>query len=263
MVGLVVVVAMCCSSSLAAGLYVMSSGADTSSPSGAPSAGPAAPDPKTTLLKSGQALQVTEAEISTSPPAFTVPTGIDTSKVTYTMSMDVNIAQSGPSWRNIMNNGTHDCCDATSRRPAVFITGNDTAPPNRIYIVHGANEDNDKHLYTTFAATLGTYFNLTWVVDGGKLTTYINGQKDATGTMSATFNWGTPVQNTWRWNQYLSEYTTRTQNTAGSVKVKNVYWWNKALSDSDITTLASTSSGTTSHYVAEPVGYSNQINMSF
>jgi Concanavalin A-like lectin/glucanases superfamily len=184
----IVVIAICCSCSLAAGAYAMSSSSTdtTSSPSG-PASQPAAPDPKTTLLSSGQALQVPEAEISTSPPAFTVPTGIDTSKVSYTMSMDVNIAQSGPSWRNIMNNGAHDCCDATSRRPAVFITGNDAAPPNRIHIVHGANEDNNKNIVTTFAATLGTYFNLTWVVDGGNLTTYINGQKDATGSVSATF----------------------------------------------------------------------------
>jgi len=209
----------------------------------------AAKTPKQTLLESGQAIQVAEAEISTAPPAFTAPTGIDTSKVSYSMSMDVLIAQTGPSWRNIMNNGTHDCCDATSRRPAVFITGSDAAPPNRIHIVHGANEDNNKNIVTSFAATLGTYFNLTWVVDGGKLTTYINGTKDSAGTVSATFNWGTHTP-TWKWNQYLSEYTTRTHNTAGSVKVKNAYWFNKALTDADVTTL--TTASTTSTYAPEP-----------
>ena len=209
----------------------------------------AAKTPKQTLLESGQAIQVAEAEISTAPPAFTAPTGIDTSKVSYSMSMDVLIAQTGPSWRNIMNNGTHDCCDATSRRPAVFITGSDAAPPNRIHIVHGANEDNNKNIVTSFAATPGTYFNLTWVVDGGKLTTYINGTKDSTGTVSGTFNWGTHTP-TWKWNQYLSEYTTRTQNTAGSVKVKNAYWFNKALTDADVTTI--TAASTTSTYAPEP-----------
>lgn len=205
--------------------------------------------PRATLLATGQAIQVAEAEISTSPPTFTPPTGIDRTKVSYTMSMDVLIAQTGPSWRNIMNNGTHDCCDATSRRPAVFITGSDAAPPNRIHIVHGANEDNNKNIVTSFAATLGTYFNVTWVVDGGKLTTYINGTKDSAGTVSGTFNWGTHTP-TWKWNQYLSEYTTRTQNTAGSVKVKNAYWFNKALTDAEITTL--TTAGTTSTYAPEP-----------
>lgn len=205
--------------------------------------------PKQTLLASGQALQVNEVDISASPPTFTPPTGL-TSNVSYTMSMDVNIAQAGPSWRNIMNNGAHDCCDATTRRPAVFITGNDVAPANRIHIVHGATQDNNKNIITSFAATPGTYFNLTWVVDGGTLTTYINGTRDANGSVSATFNWGSPVQNTWRWNQYLSEYKTRTANTAGAVKVKNVYWFNRPLSAAEVTTL--TSSSTTSSYTPEP-----------
>jgi len=241
--------AVCCccmlSSSLAAGLASSSSTTTPAAP------GPAALTPEQTLLASGQAIQVPEIDISTAPPAFTAPTGIDTTKVSYSMSMDVNIAQTGPSWRNIMNNGTHDCCDANSRRPAIFITGNDAAPPNRIHIVHGAKEDNNKNIVTTFAATLGTYFNVTWVVDGGKLTTYINGVPDATGSVSGTFNWGTHTP-TWKWNQYLSEYTTRKENTQGPVKVKNVYWFNKALSPTEIKAIASPAGSGTSTYTPEP-----------
>jgi hypothetical protein len=139
-----------------------------------------------------------------------------------------------------------------SRRPAVFITGNDAAPPNRIHIVHGSTEDQNKNIVTAFAATPGTYFNLTWVVDNGKLTTYINGQKDAAGTVNGTFTWGT---NAWKWNAYLTQYPSRKENTTGSVKVKNVYWFNKALSDADIATLTGTGAGTTSKYTPEPEGY--------
>ena len=208
----------------------------------------AAKTPKQTLLESGQAIQVAEAEISTAPPAFTAPTGIDTSKVSYSMSMDVLIAQAGPSWRNIMNSGDPDWPPGTvSRRPAVFITGTDAAPPNRIHIVHGSTEDQNKNIVTSFAATPGTYFNLTWVVDGGKLTTYINGTKDSAGTVSGTFNWGTPA---WKWNAYKTQYPSRAENVAGSVKVKNAYWFNKALTDADVTTL--TTAGTTSTYVPQP-----------
>ena len=215
---------------------------------GAGPAAAAAASPKDTLLKSGQAIQVAEAEISTSPPAFTAPTGIDTSKVSYSVTMDVNIAQAWPSWRNIMNNGDPDWPPGTvSRRPAVFITGNDAAPANRIHIVHGSTEDQNKNIVTAFAATPGTYFNITWVVDAGKLTTYINGQKDSTGTVNGTFTWGT---NAWKWNAYLTQYPQRTQNTSGSVKVKNVYWFNKALSDGDVATLTGTSK-----YTPEPMGY--------
>lgn len=207
--------------------------------------------PKDTLLASAQAIQVPEAEISTSPPAFTAPTGLS-SNVSYTMTMDVQIAQAGPSWRNILNNGDPDWPPGTvSRRPAVFITGNDAAPPNRIHIVHGSTEDQNRNIVTAFAATPGTYFNLTWVVDGGKMTTYINGVKDAKGDVTGTFTWGT---NAWKWNAYLTQYPTRKENTAESVKVKNAYWFNKALSDADIATLtgAPAPATTTSKYTPEP-----------
>ena len=213
-------------------------------------ASPASPvkTPKQTLLASGQAIQVTEADISTAPPTFTPPTGIDTTKVSYTMTMDVNIAQAGPSWRNIMNNGDPDWPPGmVSRRPAVFITGTDAAPPNRIHIVHGSTGDQNVNIVTSFAATPGTYFNLTWVVDGGKLTTYINGAKDSAGIVSGTFNWGT---NAWKWNAYNVQYPSRAENVAGSVKVKNAYWFNKALSDADVAML--TTASTTSTYAPEP-----------
>jgi len=205
--------------------------------------------PRATLLASGQAIQVAEAEISTAPPTFTPPTGIDTSKVSYTMTMDVKIAQAGPSWRNIMNNGDPDWPPGTTaRRPAVFITGTDAGPANRIHIVHGSTEDQNKNIVTSFAATPGTYFNLTWVVDGGKLTTYINGQKDSAGSVNGTFTWGTA--NAWKWKAYKTQYPSRTENVAGSVSVKNAYWFNKALTDADVTTL--TAASTSSTYAPEP-----------
>ena len=206
-------------------------------------ASPAAVDPKAALLATGQAIQVAEADISTAPPAFTAPTGLSTTgAVTYTMSMDVNIAQPATTWRNIMGHGDPDFGTATSRRPAVFITGNDAAPPNRIHIVHGATEDNNKNIITTFAATAGTYFNLTWVVNSGTLTTYINGSPDSTGSVSATFNWPSSDQ-PWRWNAYVAQYPSRAENAVGAVKIKNAYWFNKALTAAEVTTLASAGSG--------------------
>lgn len=212
-----------------------------------------APSASASVLSTGQALQTAEIDISAAPPAFNVPTGFDTkSGVSYTMSMNVRIDQVGNSWRNIFNNGSHDCCDATSRRPAVFITGKDASPPNRIHIVHGSDEDNNRNIVTQFAASPGVYFNLTWVVDGNKLTTYINGIPDPAGSVTGKFNWGSPAQSSWNWNQYLKEYKTRTENTAGPVKVKNVYWFNKALTPAEIKTIASSSSGTgTSGYALE------------
>jgi hypothetical protein len=206
--------------------------------------------PLETLKATGQALQVAEIDISTSPPAFTAPTGMVPSTVTYTMSMDINIAQSGPSWRNIFNNGDPDWPPGTtSRRPALFITGNDAVPANRLLVSHSSTGNEGNGINTTFAATLGTFFNLTWVVSGGKLTTYINGQKDATGEVSGAFTWATA--NAWKWNAYKTQYPTRTGNVAGGVFVKNVYWWNKALTTTEIDTLTTVPT-TTSAFMAEP-----------
>jgi hypothetical protein len=204
-----------------------------------------APSASASVLSTGQALQTGEVDISTQPPAFAKPAGIVTSKVTYTMSMDINIAQAGPKWRNIMLHGEPDWPPgATGRRPAVYITGADSAPANRIHVVHGSTEDQNRSIVTQFAATPGKYFNLTWVVDGGKLTTYINGNKDAAGEMTGAFTWGSDV---WKWSDPAYQ-----MNRAGSVKVKNVYWFNKALTPTEIKTIASSSSGTgTSGYALE------------
>jgi hypothetical protein len=223
--------------------------------SSTPSSAPAPADPKAALLATGQAIQAAEVDISTAPPAFTVPTGVPTSgAVSYSMTMDINIAQAGPSWRNIMNHGDPDAGTATTRRPAIFITGNDPAPPNRIHIIHGSTEDNNTNIVTTFAATPGTYFTLTLVVSAGTMTTYINGTADATGTTSATFTWNDASQ-PWRWNAYLAQLPGRAENTSGTVKVKNAYWFNKALTAAEVTTLATAAASGTSTYRPEPISF--------
>jgi hypothetical protein len=196
--------------------------------------------PKAALIATGQAIQVAEVDTAASPP-FTVPTGIVLSAApSYTFSMDVNVAQTGPTWRVLMARGDGGGGD---RRPTIFISGSDYGPglPNRVHIIHKATEDLNRHIVTTFAATPGTYFNLTYVVTGGKLTTYINGVKDAAGEVSGTFTWGTGTP-PWQWGG----------SSNGPIKVKNAYWFNKGLTDAEVTTLASPSSSTTSTFIPEP-----------
>ena len=261
-------VALVCCLVLAAAIYfsTQSSGSPSGSspsgsspsgsPSGSPAPAPAATDPRQAVWSSGQSIQSAPLEISTTTTNFaTAPTGITTTSApSYTMSMDINIAQTGPSWRNVFNNGSHDCCDANARHPAMFITGSDASPPNRIHIVHNASEDVNRNIVSNFAATLGQWFNVTFVVNGGVMSTYFNGVADA--TVSGTFNWGSQNMQ-WRWNEYIQEYTTRTQNTQGSVQVANVYFWNSALTASQIAQLKIPSAptpgvSTTSYFVPEP-----------
>ena len=69
------------------------------------------------------------------------------------------------------------------------------------------------------------------MVDSGKMILYMNGVKDS--EMSAAFDWGSGV-NTWNWNEYL----IKGLSADGSVKVKNVYWFNRALTASELAILA-------------------------
>lgn len=190
-----------------------------------------------------QPLQVGEIEIGTNPPSFVKPV-IDRSKVSYTMSMDVMIAQAGTVWRNIFNSSNTDCCNTTTRRPAVFISGSNTGQASRILIVHGANPSNgtsfwpehdrngdNRHALTSFAASPGVYFNVTWTVDRGTLKTYIDGVPNVQATTGGDFTWG---EENWRWNAYLTQFPNDSQFRQGSIKVKNVYWWNRPLSGAEV-----------------------------
>ena len=190
-------------------------------------------------------LQTPEIDISTSPPGFNAPGGLVT-PVAYTMSMDINITQTSQRWRSILNSGQHvggnpDCCGPDTRHPAVFITGTlDDPPANRIRVVHGTDGNNDPNGSISFVATPGTYFNLTWVVSGGNLKVYINGGLDPSGSFAGNYVWDTP-RSTWRWNSYLPDPSGANGNAAGPLKVKNVYWWNRALTAAEVATIGSSS----------------------
>ena len=119
----------------------------------------------------------------------------------------------------------------------VFISGNDTAPANRIHIAHGTKEDFNLHMFSNFIAPLKQWFNITFTIDNKKMSTYFNGVAD--NGVTGTFNWGivspnnwkTVPPNNWKWNQYIDQYKNPL-HTVGSVKVKNVVFWNKSLTDS-------------------------------
>ena len=215
---------------------------------------PAAPSASLApLYSSGQKIQDTELEIGlASVPFYSAPFGYDITKPpAYSMTMDIMVSQTGDRWRSIMAHSPTTGADfpvgATYRRPAVFITGNDTAPANRIMVAHGNASNESASITSTNTAPMGKYFTLTWVVFNGTMTMYWNGVADPAGPLSSSFNWPSTDQ-PWSWLQgnYLG-------NVAGSVKVKNVYWFNRALAQSDLQLIAAQypSSGT-SHYIPEP-----------
>ena len=208
-----------------------------------------------TLYSTGQKIQDTEIEIGTSSVPFaSAPFGYDlTAPPNYTMTVDIMVAQTGDRWRNILEHGPSTGNDfppgATFRRPSVFITGSDTAPPNRLMVTHANSSGENTNITTTSTAPLGKYFTLTWVVTNGTMTVYFNGQPDPAGPVSANFNW--PQTDTpWTWNQgnYLN-------NIAGSIKIKNAYYWPRAIASSDMAQIAAQYSSSTSHYTLEPMPF--------
>ena len=246
---------------VAVGIYLVtqSSGSQSGSspggsPSGSPAPAPAATDPRQAVWSSGQSIQSDPIDSQTGTAFTKAPSGYSGTP-TYTMSLDINIAQTAAHWRNILAHqpadGSGDWGSMNARRPCVYVTGNDAAPPNRIHIVHQAAAADNTNIVTTFAATLGKYFNLTWVVSSGTLKAYVNGVLDTTGTVSAAFTWPTPDQ-PWTWM-----HPNYAANKTGAITVANVYFWNSALTDAQVASLVIPSAptpgvSTTSYFVPEP-----------
>lgn len=242
---------------LAVGIYFATKGGseDSSTDAGSPAPAPVATDPRASVWASGQSIQSAPFDTQVAPTTFTKPPTGYSGTPTYTMSLDINIAQTAPNWRNIFSHAPADSDwnNPLQRRPSLYVTGSGAAgpPANRMHIIHATAGADNTNIITTFAATPGTYFNLTWVVSGGVLKTYINGVLDTTGTVSGAFTWPSPDQ-PWTWM-----HTGAAANKTGAITVANVYWWNSALTEAQIAQLKipatpTTGVATTSYYMPEP-----------
>jgi hypothetical protein len=178
------------------------------------------------------------------------PVITDRTKVTYSISMDIKVDKNfvGDLFFILQNTDAVNWPNGTTeRRPTIYITGAMRGEPlHSIVVNHTSESGKNEFATTTFTAKLGTYFNLTYVIKNGTCTTYINGVKDPTGSFSAAFTWSTGTDN-WTWNQ---------QNfTDKSIKVKNVYFFNKALALSEVELIAKKQTSGVSTYVLPPPTY--------
>lgn len=218
-----------------------------------------------------QPLQVEQIEIASNPPQFKAPK-IDTNKpVEYTMSMDIRVADTQTGWRNIFASSTTEVLingqkwefgGPMHRRPALFIWGGPEEdlvgyPVNTLGLVHGSTTDSNSFVYLG-PAPIGQWFNLTWKIRNGELRAFIDGNLDPQGSLTRPFNWGwssSPAalpqifhpmgtmtastnwgEQQWAWNSYLAQ--ERVINSGSSMKVRNVFWWNRALGDSEIASVS-------------------------
>lgn len=167
-----------------------------------------------------QMIQELELDISTGTKNFAVTPIYNVNTLpAYTFSFECYIENNAPDWRNIMNHGQDDNpTDGDGRRPAIYITGNNVSPPNRINIVHSNDGDVYGNIVSDFEASLKTWFTITMIVNNSTMFTYFNGRKDKSYTNGKSFNWGTKNRENWKWNIHGP-------STDGSVKVRNVRFW--------------------------------------
>jgi len=239
---------------LAVGIYFATKKEDSGSSTGSGSPGPAAIDPLQAILQGSQTLQGAEYDITAvKPVTFTTPTG----PVNYTMAFWVKIDNQAGGWREIWrregNGPNPPPVNGWARVPAFFISGNNEGNgPGRVHYVHGSTTDWNTHTFSSnFKATPGTWFHFAATVDSTtkKITAYVNGVLEPSltpgnDTTTGTFEW---VNQTW----------FNIQDNRG-VKIKNWYFIPRVLAAADIAKLAvspSPSSGTTSTYMPEPIGY--------
>jgi hypothetical protein len=208
----------------------------------APAPGPAALTPKQTLLASGKAIQVAELTITSIPKpviaAASQPTGI-TATGSFTLSTDISMTALPTGLLRVIGQGDHP------GQPGLWLfpAGN----TDKVWVrCHIGNSAVDLVSSTTLPLAINTYYNITVVYDAPSTTAvlYYNGvSKNINGAIAPT-GYAPPNPTNFIWNE---------QNlTAPTIKVKNTYWFNKALSAAEVSTLTGTSSGTTSTYMPEP-----------
>ena len=190
------------------------------------------------VLSSGQVIQKGELTITTSPvPAVsTQPTGI-TASGSFTLSIDINMTTLPTgSLLRVIGQGVHP------GQPGLWLFP--AGAGGNVWIrFHVGNSAIDLVTDKT-PPTYNTYYNITAVYDGTtrQATLYHNGVLTGSAAIDPT-GFAAPTPAMFGWNQ---------QNlTAPTVKVKNVYWFNKALTAAEIKTIASPAGSGTSGYAHE------------
>ena len=190
------------------------------------------------VLSSGQEIQKGELTITTSPVPVvsTQPTGI-TASGSFTLSIDINMTTlPNGSLLRVIGQGVHPGQPGLWLFPA-------GAGGNVWLRFHVGNSAVDLVTDKT-PPTYNTYYNITAVYDGTtrQATLYHNGVLTGSAAIDPT-GFAPPTPAMFGWNQ---------QNlTAPTVKVKNTYWFNKALTAAEIKTIASPAGSGTSGYAHE------------
>lgn len=239
---------------IAIGIYFAVKGGDEDT-TGTPPAPAPAVTPLQTLRNSGTKLEPAELDIGalTAPKAVTTQPPSLTGPANFTISMDLKIEKEPTDWLDILMNvtGTTWPLDNNNRKPLIHLAGTPqgsiardiimslntkpgTVPADNNFWVDSAENNGWKF-------TPGTKFNFTATHDATtkNIAVYIDGVKKNEKTMPSAMVYAATNNFTWRPTQW---------GNAGYIKVNNAYWFNKVLTQAEITTLQ----GGTSTYMPQP-----------
>ena len=212
-----------------------------------PAPAPAALTPKQTLLASGQAIQVAELTITSTPKpviaAASQPTGI-TATGSFTISIDINMSTLPGQLLRVIGQGTNP------GNPALWLFPAGSGGGGWFKFHNGGPDSPETNAITLVSdaapPVYNTYYNITAVYDAPTHTStlYYNGVSKVSSSTIVPAKYIPPTPTAFGWNP--------DNLTAPTVKVKNTYWFNKALTAAEVATLTGTSSGTTSGYMPEP-----------
>ena len=172
-------------------------------------------------------------------PAPIIDYSANGTRITYTIMFDINIVTYPSYFINILCNGDEGH-GQDGRHPSIYFTQN-----GQLLFSHGTEKDTLFHLYSNTRLTSNTYYTITIVVANNTISLYINGNNDTLATHSGTKStnsagntiitvptndglvWGSGSKlPNWTWLNY--------KDGSPSVKIKNVYWWNTALTNTQI-----------------------------
>ena len=200
---------------------------------------PMTASPKENLQAQGQAIQTSELVISqaTPPIVSTQPTGV-TATGSFTLSIDINMTTlPNGSLMRVFGQGVHPGHPGLWLFPAG--SGGD------VWLRYHIGNTAIDLVTGTAAPVYNTYYNLTAVYDATThtATLYYNGALKNSSSSIDPAGFTPPATANFTFNQ---------QNlTSPTVKVRNIYWFNKALTAAEVSTLVGVS--TTSTYIPEPV----------
>jgi hypothetical protein len=179
---------------------------------------------KNSLINQSKTLQLIERNFNSKTILGNCGVNIS-SPVKYSISMFIKIEKTHNAWRNIFIRGNSD----GTRFPSIYIIPNTL----KFHYRHGTNSDTNAGIDSTINGLIaGQYAHVVFLNDGNKLEVYINGIKDNviyTKPTSSVFQWGNSDQATSMMPPHNS--------VNGYVNMKELYWFNKVLSQDEINLL--------------------------